>query len=125
MRKLPNKTISGNEHQLVSAITNEAVNDLGLKKDDSVMALIKLTETMLVKGEGRWGQNQRSQQNQQTSRRMQKRQRHVMASVTIEAGALRITSAITRQAVDDLQLSNGDAITAVFKATEVTLQKAA
>jgi molybdopterin-binding protein len=40
-------------------------------------------------------------------------------------GAMKLTSAITRQAIDELQLSNGDAVTAVFKATEVVLQKAA
>ena len=76
MRKLPNKTISGNEHQLVSAITNEAVNDLGLKKDDSVMALIKSTETMLVKGEV--GGAKISARNKISGRvaGMQKRQRH-------------------------------------------------
>jgi molybdate transport system regulatory protein len=116
-------TISGNEQQLVSAITNEAVKELGLKKDDSVIALIKSTETMLVKGELAGGKI--SVRNKISGRVAGIQKGNAMASVTIDAGALRLTSAVTRQAIDDLQLANGDAVTALFKATEVLIQKAA
>lgn len=116
-------TISGNEHQLVSAITNDAVKELGLKKDDSVVALIKSTETLLVKGD--LGGAKISARNKISGRVAGIQKGNAMASVAIDAGALRLTSAVTRQAIDDLQLSNGDAVTALFKATEVVLQKAA
>ena len=116
-------TISGHEHQLVSAITNEAVKDLGLKKDDSVVALIKSTETLLLKGD--LGGAKISARNKISGRVAGLQKGNAMASLAIDAGALRLTSAVTRQAIDDLQLSNGDAVTALFKATEVILQKAA
>ena len=116
-------TISSNEHQLVSAITNEAVKELGLKKDDSVVALIKSTETLLVKGE--LPRAKISARNKISGRVAEIQKGNAMASVTIDAGALRLTSVVTRQAIDDLQLADGDAVTALFKATEVVLQKAA
>ena len=47
-----------------------------------------------------------------------------MASVTVDAGELKLTTAITTLAVDDLQLKQGDQVMTFFKATEVMLQKA-
>lgn len=47
-----------------------------------------------------------------------------MGSVAVDAGQWTLTSAITRQAIDELQLAVGDQVTAFFKATEVMLQKA-
>ncbi len=46
-----------------------------------------------------------------------------MASVTVDAGSWKLTTAITRQAVDDLQLKQGVQVTTLFKTTEVMLQK--
>jgi len=47
-----------------------------------------------------------------------------MGSVTVDGGQLKLTSAITRQAIDELQRTQGDQVTAFFKASEVMLQKA-
>ena len=47
-----------------------------------------------------------------------------MASVSGDAGELKLTTAVTTVAVDDLQLKQGDQVTTIFKATEVMLQKA-
>ena len=44
-------TLTGDGFQLTSAITSQAVQDLGLKTDDSVVALVKATEIMLLKGD--------------------------------------------------------------------------
>jgi molybdopterin-binding protein len=44
--------------------------------------------------------------------------------MTVDAGSWKLTTTITRQAVDDLQLEQGDQVTTLFKATEVFLQKA-
>ena len=44
-------TISANGHTIVSAITNQAVQELGLKKNDSVIALVKATEAIIAKGD--------------------------------------------------------------------------
>jgi molybdopterin-binding protein len=47
-----------------------------------------------------------------------------MAGVTLDAQNWKLTTAITRQAAEDLQLAQGDQVTALFKATEVLRQKA-
>ena len=47
----------------------------------------------------------------------------VMALVEIEAGPHRITSAITRDAVESLGLKEGDEATAVVKATSVMVMR--
>jgi molybdate transport system regulatory protein len=64
-----------------------------------------------------------SARNKVTGRVINIQKGNAMASVSIESGSLKLTSAITRQAVDELQPSNGDAVTAIFKATAVMLQK--
>ena len=47
----------------------------------------------------------------------------VMSLVTVQAGENRLVAAITRQAIDELGLVQGDAVTVVIKATEVMLLK--
>ena len=42
-------TLDVNGQQVVSAITNDSVLDLGLKAGDSVTALIKSTDVMIMK----------------------------------------------------------------------------
>ena len=46
-----------------------------------------------------------------------------MAGVTLDAQNWKLTTAITRQAAEDLQLAQGDQVTALFKATEVCVKK--
>lgn len=47
----------------------------------------------------------------------------VMAHVVVRVGDNLIESAITRRSADELQLKQGDTVTAVVKATEVMIQK--
>ncbi|MFZ5641395.1 MAG: TOBE domain-containing protein [Bacillota bacterium] len=42
-------TIDVNGGELVSAITNDSVNNLGLKIGDDVTALVKATDVMIIK----------------------------------------------------------------------------
>lgn len=44
-------TVSENGQQIVSAITNQAVEEPGLKKNDSVVAFLKAKEAMLFNGD--------------------------------------------------------------------------
>ena len=44
-------TIQAGEQRLVSAVTNEGVKELQLKQNDSVTAVVKSTEVMLMKGD--------------------------------------------------------------------------
>jgi molybdopterin-binding protein len=48
----------------------------------------------------------------------------VMGLVEIESGPHRITAAITRKAIEELGLSEGDEATALVKATSVMVLKA-
>jgi len=47
----------------------------------------------------------------------------VMALVEIEAGPFRLTAAVTRDAVDELQLKPGSKATAAVKATSVMIER--
>jgi molybdate transport system regulatory protein len=115
-------TVSANGHTITSAITNGAVEDLGLKKNDSVVALVKATEAIIAKGDA--GAMKVSARNKISGRVTDIRKGPAMASGAVDAGELKLTTAITTLAVDDLQLKQGDQVTTLFKATEVILQKA-
>jgi molybdopterin-binding protein len=47
----------------------------------------------------------------------------VMATVEIEAGPHRVTAAITRSAIEDMELEVGDEATALVKATSVIVMR--
>ena len=49
----------------------------------------------------------------------------VMAVVEIEAGPFRVTAAVTRDSVDELELQPGDQVTATVKATSVMVERGA
>jgi molybdate transport system regulatory protein len=115
-------SVSANGHTIVSAITNHAIQELGLKTNDSVVALIKATEAIIAKGDA--GAMKMSARNKLSGRVSDVRKGPAMASVTVDAGQLKLTTAITSQAVDELQLKQGDQVTTIFKATEVMLQRA-
>jgi len=77
---------------------------------------------MLVKGDA--GSLKISARNRMSGRVTDIQKGTAMGTVTVDAGQLKLTSAITRQAIDELQLTQGDQVTAFFKASEVMLQKA-
>lgn len=114
--------IAMNGQQITSAITTQAVQELGLKPNDSVVALVKSTETMLMKGDA--GSLKISARNKISGRVLDVQKGNAMCCVTMDTGTGRLTSAITRPAIDELQIQKGDQVTAFFKATEVLLQKA-
>lgn len=109
-------TVQANGYRITSAITNQAVQELELRKNDSVVAYVKSTEAILVKGDA--GAIKISARNRMSGRVTDIQKGTAMGSVTLDAGQLKITSAITRQAIDELQLSQGDQLTAFFKGTE-------
>jgi molybdate transport system regulatory protein len=115
-------TVSAGGHTITSAITNQAVKELGLAKHDQVTALVKATEAII--GKGNAGAMKISARNKVSGLIVNLEKGSAMAAVTLDAHNWRLTTAITRQAADDLQLAPGDQVTAFFKATEVLLQKA-
>jgi molybdopterin-binding protein len=49
----------------------------------------------------------------------------VMALVEVEAGPFLVTAAVTRDAIEELELHEGDEVTATVKATSVMLERGA
>ncbi len=115
-------TVSAQGHTITSAITNQAVQELGLRQHDAVIAVIKATEGMITKGDA--GAMKISARNKVSGRITRVDKGPAMAAVSLDANNWKLTTAITRQAADDLELEQGDQVTALFKATEVLLQKA-
>jgi molybdate transport system regulatory protein len=115
-------TVSAHGHTIMSAITNQAVEELGLRQHDAVIAVVKATEGLLAKGDA--GAMKFSARNKVSGRITHIDKGPAMAAVTLDAQNWKVMTAITRQAADDLQLAQGDHVTALFKATEVVLQKA-
>jgi molybdate transport system regulatory protein len=115
-------TVSAQGHTIMSAITNQAVQELGLRQHDAVIAVVKATEGIITKGDA--GAMKVSARNKVSGRITHIDKGPAMAAVTLDAQNWKLTAAITRQAADDLQLTQGDQVTALFKATDVLLQKA-
>jgi molybdate transport system regulatory protein len=113
--------INVGETRLASIITNDAAKELDLKPNDRVVAVVKATEVMLMKGNA--DQIKISARNRIAGQVTDVQRGAAMGYVTIQAGSCSVSAAITREAIEDLQLNKGERVTAVFKATEVMLQK--
>jgi molybdate transport system regulatory protein len=114
-------TIQAGDHRLVASVTNEGVKELQLKPKDTVTAVVKSTEVMLIKGES--GGLKLSARNKLKGQVASVQKGEAMGLVTVSVGALHLGAAITREAIDEIGLSEGDSVTVVIKATEVMLLK--
>ncbi len=114
-------TIQAGEHRLVASVTNEGVKELQLKAKDQVTAVVKSTEVMLIKGDV--GSLKISARNKLKGQVTSVQKGEAMGLVTVNVGSLHFGAAITRQAIDEMNLTQGDAVTVVIKATEVILMK--
>ncbi|MGP4006632.1 TOBE domain-containing protein [Streptomyces sp. 4N124] len=105
---------------LTSAITLEAVTDLGLAPGSAVRALVKSTEVSLATApvEGL------SIRNQLPGMVTDITTGNAMASVKIGVEGGELTAAITKEAAADLGLSPGTPVVALIKSTEVSLATA-
>jgi molybdopterin-binding protein len=83
---------------------------------------LKATETISAKGDAR-ARKVRAR-NKVSGRVTDIRKGPAMASISVDAGELKLTTAMTSQAADDLQLKQGDRVMTLFKDTEVMRQKA-
>jgi molybdate transport system regulatory protein len=103
---------------LTAAVTREAVDDLELAPGSVVRALVKSTEVALATGQV----DGLSVRNRLPGVVRDVTTGAVMASVKISLdGGGDLTAAITREATTDLALSPGAPVTALIKATEVSL----
>jgi molybdate transport system regulatory protein len=113
-------TLDAQGTKLVAAVTNEGVGELNLKQNDQVTAVIKSTEVMLMKG---GGQATFSARNRFSGQVESIQKGEAMGLVTVKMGQFHLGAAITREAIDEMGLKQGDQVTAVVKATEVMLMK--
>jgi molybdate transport system regulatory protein len=114
-------TIQAGDHRLVASVTNDGVNEIQLKPKDSVTAVIKSTEVMLIKGES--GALKISARNKLKGLVTSIQKGEAMGLIAVAVGSLQFGAAITRKAIDEMQLVVGDTVTVVIKATEVMLMK--
>lgn len=114
-------TMQTGDLSIISSVTNRSVKELGLKVGDSVTALIKSTEAMVLKGERL--QVKISARNRFAGQVSAIDKGQAMGFVAITSKGLHLGAAITRQAVDDMQLAVGDPVIVAIKATEVMVVK--
>lgn len=102
---------------VTAAITADAVKDLGLAEGSSVRTLVKATEVSLATGpvEGLSIRNRLAGTVREVATGA------AMASVRVAVDGGELTAAITKDAAADLGLAEGSTVTALFKATEVSL----
>ncbi|MFF7313490.1 TOBE domain-containing protein [Streptomyces sp. NPDC008137] len=105
---------------VTAAITLDAVKDLGLAVGSTVRTLVKATEVSLATGpvEGL------SIRNRLPGTVREVATGAAMASVRVSVEGGELTAAITKDAATDLDLTEGTAVTALFKSTEVSLATA-
>ncbi|MFF4955317.1 molybdopterin-binding protein [Streptomyces chattanoogensis] len=105
---------------ITAAITLEAAEALGLAAGSAVQALIKSTEVALATGavEGLSIRNRIPGTVEGVSTG------GAMAGVKVSIAGGELTAAITKDAVNDLELTAGSPVTALIKSTEISLATA-
>ncbi|MBD3790746.1 MAG: TOBE domain-containing protein [Campylobacterales bacterium] len=108
---------SGN--RLVSIITNNAVESLGLDKGDDITAIFKATSVLLATGEIHI-----SAQNKFESTVESIHAGKVNAEVVLSMGDIdRIVAVVTKESVEALKIAPGSKVCAVIKATDIMIGK--
>lgn len=102
---------------VTSAITLDAVRELGLAEGTSVRALVKSTEVSLATGPVHGV----SIRNQLAGTVTDVALGPAMARVRIDIEGGDLTAAITRDSATELGLAAGSAVTALIKSTEIAL----
>lgn len=112
------KTRLGGGQELVAAVTLEAAQELGLTAGTPVTALVKSTEVALATApvSGVTIRNQLAGTVEAIALG------GVMASVKVSVVGAELTSVVTKEAVEDLMLTEGSPVVALVKSTEVSLE---
>jgi molybdate transport system regulatory protein len=112
-------TLQAHGMHLASAITNDGAQELNLKQNDAVTAIVKATEVILAKG----AIGPLSARNRLSGRVSSVQHGEAMGLVKVVVGQETVEAAITTQAIKEMGLKEGDQVTAIIKATEVILAK--
>ncbi|MBA4012159.1 MAG: molybdenum-dependent transcriptional regulator [Phenylobacterium sp.] len=103
---------------IVSVVTRQSVEDLGLAVGKPAIALIKSSFVVLAKGEGLVT----SARNQLRTRVLRREDGAVSSEISLElADGKTLVATITRESAEIMQLAAGDAVTALVKAPHVIL----
>jgi molybdate transport system regulatory protein len=104
--------------EITSAITLDAVDDLGLSDGQHVTVLVKSTDVAIASD----AVNGLSIRNQVSGTIERVDDGVVMTTVKVAiAGGQSLVAAITKDGAQDLNLAEGDSITALMKSTEVSI----
>lgn len=104
---------------LVATITRDSTDTLGLRLQQTVIAMIKSSAVLLATG---LGEARLSAGNRLDGVVRAVRPGAVNAEVTVEAaGGLQVVAIVTQASVDAMALKPGDAVTALIKASDVIL----
>lgn len=103
--------------EVTAAITLDAVEGLGLTAGTTVRTLVKATEVSLATGPV----DGLSIRNRLPGTVREVTTGSAMAAVRVAVEGGELTAAITKDAVTELGLAAGSAVTALFKSTEVSL----
>jgi molybdate transport system regulatory protein len=103
--------------EVTAAITLDAVEALGLTAGTTVRTLVKATDVSLATGPV----DGLSIRNRLPGTVREVTAGSAMASVRVAVEGGELTAAITKDAVTELGLAAGSAVTALFKSTEVSL----
>ncbi|MEV0371331.1 TOBE domain-containing protein [Streptomyces sp. NPDC050636] len=106
--------------EITAAITRESAEELGLTTGSAVRTLIKSTEVSLATG----AVDGLSIRNQLPGTVTDVATGGAMAGVKVSVDGGELTAAITKDAVADLGLAAGSAVTALIKSTEIALAAA-
>lgn len=108
----------GNEAEIVSALTNRSIQDLGLAVGDAVIALIQAGDVILARGEAL----RASARNQLTGCVVDRQDGAVNSEISIDiGGAKTLVATLTLESAQALDLAAGVAVTALVKAPHVIL----
>lgn len=104
---------------IISSITKDSVEHLGLKEGKAVIALVKAPQVILVTD---FGGYKLSARNQLPGEITQVKPGAVNAEVDIQLiGGDRVAATVTNNSIENLGLKKGQTVTAVFKAGAVIL----
>ena len=104
--------------EIVSVVTRQSVEDLGLAVGKPAIALIKSSFVLLAKGEGLVT----SARNQLRTQVLRREDGAVSSEISLAlADGKTLVATITRESAEIMQLAAGDAVTALVKAPHVIL----
>jgi molybdate transport system regulatory protein len=114
-------TVAAHGQRFVAAMTNGEAAELAVLPNDAVLAWIESSQTMLVKGDA--SHMQISACNRLVGHVSHVQKEYATGSVTVTTESGKLTCTVSRQSIEEMEIQDGEQVTALFKATDVTLQK--